>query len=311
MKKINKFWLFLLFTFGISYSLAGLFVAFGGEYSSTGGMVMAIAFMFTPALSVFIVEKLVHHEKISRRLLISFKINRWFIVAWLLPPLLAFLTFAVSLMFPGVYYSPEMEGMFARYENLLTPEQMEDMHQSIEAMPLPPVLMLLIQGLLAGITLNAVAGFGEELGWRGFLTRQFEKMKFWKAALITGLIWGIWHAPVILMGHNYPQHPVAGVFMMTVWCILLSPVFLFIKAQSVIAASVLHGTINATGAISIILISGGNDLLIGITGLAGFIALAFLIGFFAIYDRYISREKIMLGMIGNFLPALEEHKKNI
>ena len=307
MKNIDKTTLFLILTFGISYSMAGLFYVMGGEYPSTSGTILAIAYMFTPALSVFLVEKLIHHEKIRERLLISFHINGWFFVAWLLAPVMAFLTFGISLLFPGVSYSPGMEGLMARFEGLLNPEQMEEMRQGLEPMPVSPVLLILFQGLLAGITINAVAGFGEEFGWRGFLVRQFENMKFWKAALLIGFIWGIWHAPIILMGHNYPQHPVAGVFIMTIWCILLSPLFLYvtIKSKSVIAASVMHGTINATGALAIISTRGGNDLLTGLTGLAGLIAVGLLVMGFFIYDKFIGCEKIMSGIIGDHLPSVD------
>ncbi len=87
---------------------------------------------------------------------------------------------------------------------------------------------------VAGITIKSVAGFGEELGWRSFLVRQFRDMRFIKASLLTGIAWGFWHAPIILMGHNYPQFPVAGVFMMTMWCVLLSPLFLYIISLAII-----------------------------------------------------------------------------
>lgn len=311
MKKIDKTWLFLMFVFGISYLMAGVFLALGWEFASVKGMIMTIAYMFTPALSVIIVEKLVYQEEILNRLLVSFQLNWWFLAAVILPPILAFLTFSVSLLLPGVSFAPGMEGMFARYETILTAEQLAEMKNNLDSMPVHPVLFILLQGLVAGVTINAFAGFGEELGWRGFLVRQFEKMKFWKAAGIIGFIWGIWHAPIILMGHNYPQHPVAGVFMMTVWCILLSPLFLYItiKSKSVIAASILHGTINATGALSVLLISGGNDLLVGLTGLAGMIALAAVVAVFIVYDSYISREKVMQGKVGRYLPALSKQNK--
>jgi len=165
--------------------------------------------------------------------------------------------------------------------------------------PFHPVWMSLISGLIAGLTINAVAGFGEELGWRGFLIQQFRNMSFMKASLLTGIIWGFWHAPLILMGHNYPQFPVAGVFMMTLWCVLLSPLFLYItiKSGSVIAAAVMHGTLNGTAGIAIMLIDGGNDLTVGVTGLAGGISLLIVTAGLFIYDTIISREKIMCNII--------------
>ncbi len=42
-------------------------------------------------------------------------------------------------------------------------------------MPFSPVVMfwlMMVQAVIAGSTINAIAGFGEELGWRGFLLKE-------------------------------------------------------------------------------------------------------------------------------------------
>ncbi len=304
MKKINQTTLFLILTFTISFLLAGIYkLTGGGSQDRTGFMILGIIYMFIPTIAVLIVKKLIHREKIASELMISFKINKWFFVAWLIIPVLAFLTFGISLLFPDVIYSPDMSGMFSRFESMMTPEQAEQMRASVESLPLHPVWITLMQGLIAGITVNAIAGFGEELGWRGFLLKQFKDMNFMKASILIGFIWGIWHAPMILMGHNYPDHPVAGVFMMTILCILLSVILLYItiKSKSVIAAAIMHGTMNATAGISIMLIEGGNDLTVGMPGVAGFITLIIAIAVLFVYDRYISQEKILTNKINSHL----------
>lgn len=67
-----------------------------------------------------------------------------------------------------------------------------------------------------------------------------------------------------------------------------------LKAKSVIAAAIIHGSLNATYGLSIMVIKGGNDLTVGVTGLAGFIVLAFVnIGLF-VYDRTLAKESIMV-----------------
>jgi len=298
---------FLFITFLINFSMVGLFVAFGGRLDSTAGFVLATVYMFIPTLSVLIVEKLIHKEKIKKPLGISFRINRWFFVAWLVPPLVAGTAFGISLLFPGVSYSPEMEGILQKYAGQLTPEQLEQMRSAAETMPVHPFWITLLEGLVAGLTINAVAGFGEELGWRGFLPRRLQHMSFFKVSLLIGFIWGVWHSPLILLGHNYPQHPQFGVLMMTIWCMLLTPLFLYVrlKSGSVIAAAIMHGTLNGTAGAAIILVRGGSDLSIGVTGLAGFIALAIFIGLFFIYDSQIAKEKIMRGTIGGALDSQE------
>ena len=168
-----------------------------------------------------------------------------------------------------------MAGFFERFKGVLPPERLEAMRRQAEALPVHPFWLGLIQGLIAGITINAIAGFGEELGWRGLLYRELSFLGFWRSSALIGAIWGIWHAPLILQGHNYPQHPVVGAIMMTIWCMLLSPIFNFIrlKAKSVIAASILHGSLNATSGLALVLVKGGSDLTVGVTGASGFIVL--------------------------------------
>jgi membrane protease YdiL (CAAX protease family) len=235
--------------------------------------------------------------------MISFKINKWFFVAWLFMPIIMFSTIGINLFFPDVTYNPEMTGLLNRLNDILTPEQIEQTKKSIEALPVSLIWITLLQGLIAGVTVNALAAFGEELGWRGFLLKAFKEMKFYKASIIIGFIWGIWHAPIILMGHNYPQHPQIGVFMMVILTILLTPFLLYvtIKSKSVIAAAIMHGTMNAVAGISIMAISGGTDLTSGITGLAGFITLAIFLIVLFIFDRYISKDKIVTNKISNYL----------
>ena len=286
---------FIGLTFLLSYLLAILYFIFGGKWVMPGSLIVATIYMFIPMTVALVVQKLIFKEPIKKPLGISFKFNRWFLVAWLLPPVIAFATIGISLLFPGVEYSHSMAGMFERFGALLTPEELEQMQNQAAAFPVHPIWIGLLQGLLAGITINAVAGFGEELGWRGFLQKEFAYMGFWKSSAVIGFVWGVWHAPLILQGHNYPQNPLAGVFMMIIFTVLLSPIISFVrlKANSVVAAAIMHGSINGTLGLSIMVIKGGNDMTVGVTGLSGFIVLVItIIGLF-VYDRAYARESIM------------------
>lgn len=264
----EKILIFLAFCFGISYLTAGIFHWCGGDYQSVWGFLLASVYMFFPLISVLLTQ-LVTGEKLFSGIGLSFRLNRWWWIGWLLLiPLPILLSLPVSALFPGVSLSVENETLL----------------QSIDAMkaqglPLGPgglFVFTLLSGLVAGLTINAVMAFGEESAWRGFLYRCLNGMGFWKKSLVIGTIWGLWHAPIILMGHNYPGHPVAGVFMMVAFCVLLTPLMIFIreKSESVIMASVAHGTVNALAGIAIVYLSGYNELLSGFAGLAGFIVLA-------------------------------------
>jgi membrane protease YdiL (CAAX protease family) len=169
----------------------------------------------------------------------------------------------------------------------------------------PPVVFLLIQvasALIAGYTINAVFGLGEELGWRGYLLKALRDKKFLPVSLIIGTVWGLWHFPLILLGHNYPQHPIAGVGMMIIFCILLTPmmIYIVIKSKSVITAAIFHGTNNAIAGIAVLYLVGGNDITNGVTGIAGFIALLLVNIAFYLYDKYVTKENVFTKTIGNY-----------
>jgi uncharacterized protein len=77
--------------------------------------------------------------------------------------------------------------------------------------------------------------------------------------------------------------------------------YIAIKSKSVIAAAIMHGTMNAIAGISIMLIDGGNDLTTGVTGLAGFITLSIILAGLFIFDRYISKDRIFTNRISNYI----------
>ena len=294
----KKAWWFVALAFLGSWALAGGFYALGGKWGTTPAMAVALAYMFMPMVAAVVVQKGIYNQPLREPLGISFRPNRWFAVAWLLPPVLAFAALGVSLLFPGVDYSADMAGLFERFRSVLPPEQMEEMRRQAAELPVHPIWLTLVQGMVAGITLNAVAGFGEELGWRGLLQRELRHLGFWKSSALIGLVWGVWHAPLILQGHNYPQHPVAGVGLMIGWCVLLAPLVSYVRlrGRSVIAAAVFHGTLNGTAGVALVVVKGGTDLTIGLTGLAGLIVLAIANLGLLLYERFGASEPVSAEM---------------
>ena len=83
--------------------------------------------------------------------------------------------------------------------------------------------------------------------------------------------------------------------MMVILCVLLAPIFSYIrlKSNSVIAAAIIHGTLNATGSLPLIVTKGGNDLIVGVTGLSGFVVLIGVNFSLLLYDHFVAKEQIM------------------
>ena len=246
------------------------------------GFLFSAGAMLIPLLAV-IFTQLIFGEPVLKNLGISFKFNRWWWIGWLLMPIIAFAVLGVTLLMPGARWTPDGEMM----------------QQSLQAMPegigVWGVLAIsVVSGMFAGITINAVFAFGEEVAWRGFLMKEFKGKKFLSAAASIGLIWGLWHAPLILNGHNYPQHPLAGVLMMVVSCLLLTPMLMYFrrKGGSVLVPAIMHGTFNAVVGMTALVVTPANDLLYGATGLAGFIVLLLTDVCLYLYDKYFSKENI-------------------
>ena len=112
---------------------------------------------------------------------------------------------------------------------------------------------------------------GEEIGWRGFLVRQLAPLGNVKANIITGILWGLWHAPIILMGYNFPGYPVLGILFMCVFTTALSFLLSWVqkKSHSTLASAVVHGTVNGYGSFLALIIAGAIPLFGGIVGLVG------------------------------------------
>ena len=243
--------------------------------------------MFFP-LTASLITQLITKEPIFRNLGISIRINSWWFAGWLLIPILALAIMGASALMPGKSWSPDNETVAAAMKQI--PGNMGTWGF---------IGITLISGLLAGMTINAVFAFGEEIGWRGYLVELFKGQGFIRTSVVTGAIWGLWHAPLILNGHNYPQHPVAGVFMMVLMCILLTPILLYFrqKSGSVIVAAIMHGTFNGVVGLSNLFVLPFNDLLVGAPGLAGMLVLLGSDAAIFLYDRYVTKERIFTSPI--------------
>ena len=219
-------------------------------------------------------------DKLNLRMktgLLRFKIKLSWLVAWILPVAIVLLTIFVNSLLPNCDFNTDMSSLIP-----------------VEMNPTFLIVTTIISGLFAGATVNALFAFGEEYGWRNYLVDALREKKFVFASIFIGIVWGLWHFPLILLGHNYPQHSVAGVFMMVIFCVLASFVELYfvLKAKSVYPAAIFHGTINAVAGLNVLLIKGGNDLLNGACGLSGFIVITIVIAIIYVFDKYVCKDNI-------------------
>lgn len=129
--------------------------------------------------------------------------------------------------------------------------------------PLPVLAGLAVLGMLLAAPFNAIAALGEELGWRGWLLPKLMPLGTLHAVIISGFIWGLWHAPIVLLGYNYPG--VSGALAlacMTGMCIAFGAVLAWcrLRSGSVWPAALGHGAFNAAAALHLIFGAAGGEI---------------------------------------------------
>ncbi|MBP3284571.1 MAG: CPBP family intramembrane metalloprotease [Clostridia bacterium] len=206
--------------------------------------------MFFPLLGVLITKKICAGEEISLRLRPNFKGNvKYYLMAWFLP---AICTFIGGLVYFLIFRNFEFENGY--FIQLLQPQI--DSGLITKEMVHTVLVSQMISGIFMAPFFNMLFAFGEEAGWRAFLQSALAKrFSLRKSILLTGLIWGLWHAPIIAMGHNYSfnyvGYPWLGIFAMCVFCIVVGIFlsYITIKTDSVWPAALAHGALNAIAGI--------------------------------------------------------------
>jgi membrane protease YdiL (CAAX protease family) len=101
---------------------------------------------------------------------------------------------------------------------------------------------------LTGIVSATARGLGEEIGWRGFLTPHLHaRFGYTGGTLITGVIWTLWHVPLILFA-NY-NNGAPSVFALTCFFVMVMNLsfimtWLRLRSGSVWPCAILHGSHN-------------------------------------------------------------------
>lgn len=294
---------YLAMAFGFTWVIAGV-GAWSGITASSGlsYLLLAGTCMFGPAIAAIIQQRLFDKAPWSG-LGLPLKGTRWSIVA---------LTALVGMaMVPTALLTLHVFGQLAGFEafgrvsitserivvsltELLQkagqPEAIAGQLRMLEGIPAGVVLLVALLGaLLAAVTINLPFMLGEELGWRGYLWQRTEHWSGMRRVGFTGVVWGLWHAPLIAMGHNYPDHPIAGIGMMTLFCVLLALLFDWTRtrSRSIWSSCLLHGVINGSAGAMALFAWGGHPLVGSLVGVAGFVAFALLGALILLFDaRY-------------------------
>lgn len=291
---------FLLLAFGLTWSIAAVGYFLGvNAGSGVPYMIVAGLAMLCPAIAAIVQQRVIDKDEWSG-LGLPLKGTNWRIFIFtalvglsIVPICLLVLEMLGDRASIEAFGSVNMttENFVASMRELMANAGMPEIEGQFDTVvKMPAVLVLAVamfQALIAALTVNLPFMLGEELGWRGYL---FQRTQHWtglRRVTFTGAIWGLWHAPLIMMGHNYPGYPIIGIGMMVIFCLLLA--FLFdwtrSRSRSIWSSCVLHGIINGSAGAIVLFASGGHVLVGSVVGVAGFITIAILIAIVMIFDR--------------------------
>jgi membrane protease YdiL (CAAX protease family) len=236
--------------------------------------------MWGPGIAALVATLAVAKQPFKSLRLNTLGPKRYYLWAWFLPPVLVIISGLLTVLIRTGQLDTEFTFM----------QQM--MGQAGKQLPVSTGTLVLIQivlALLLGPLINVIFTMGEELGWRGFLLPRLLPLGQWKALLASGAIWGVWHAPAIAQGHNYPDHPVLGILLMIVFCILLGIIigWMYLNTRSPWVAALAHGSINAWAGLPYMFLKPGFDTAIGgmLTSVPGWLVMGLFIGWLALTKR--------------------------
>lgn len=280
--------IFLGFAFGIAW-ITGLIIYLNGGLVNSPQIapgvtlalvLMATVYMWAPALGNILTRLLTREGWKDMGLRPNFRKGwRFWLAGWFLPA-------AMTMPGAALFFA-----LFPQYFDASLPYVRQLIASSPSVSSLSPwtlAIVQLAQGVLIAPLINSIATFGEEFGWRAYLLPKLMPLGGRKATLLIGLIWGIWHWPVIFMGYeygfNYPGYPWVGplLFLWVTFGLGTFLGWLTLRGKSVWPAVIGHAAINGIAGVAVFATTGEpNRLLgplpVGIIGSLGFALVAIAI----------------------------------
>ena len=241
-KKLTKkrLLIYLAFSFALVWVPMIIYFATGGKYDNPMMNCILAYSMLCPSIAVLLTRKITKEGipligKDSLQLGINLKNKRWI---W----------FLLGFVAPVIYWDLGQLVFMAIFPETYNPA-------GFDAVGLPRIALFLLPifGWVTGIV-GSIGALGEEIGWRTYLYPKLEELMGPVGSVIVGgIIWGVWHYPAILQGHNFGTDywgaPWSGFFEFTFSCVTMGALLYLVtkKTGSIWPAAIMHA-VNNSGA---------------------------------------------------------------
>ncbi|WP_026528463.1 CPBP family intramembrane glutamic endopeptidase [Butyrivibrio sp. VCD2006] len=255
---------YLGWSFGIAWIMQIIVWRITSSGDSTGsmvpmiGQVIMMAVMYVPLLATILAG--VKLKGIGFKPQLKGNIGT-LLFSWFSPAIVTTLGAALYfLVFPG-----HLDLTGATLTEMVGPEAMEQLSSQGISFTTYLVIQIVCSITYAPI-INSILALGEEVGWRGYMYPVLkEKFGRVKGLIIGGIIWGMWHWPLILLtgyeyGTDYIGAPILG---MPVFCIFTVATgilcdYVYEKTGCIWFPSIVHGAINAAATIPIVMTTSAS-----------------------------------------------------
>ncbi|GEO00569.1 abortive infection protein [Novosphingobium sediminis] len=224
MSIATKSCVFLGLTFAISW-LALVPRLWG--YSIT---LAPLLFLLGPVLSAVICAMIFEPGRRLEALGLQFRPNVWWLVALLTPLALGVIAAAANLAIAG--------------QDLLVADNWRAALAALGDIPqaryIPGAWALLPFCILLAL-------FSEEPAWRGYLYHLWRDLGLWRSSVAVGIVWSVWHWPMLLLGVTGTHVGVPELAEFTVATLVLAAYATLLRDRSgsAIAVAIAHGGWNS------------------------------------------------------------------
>lgn len=239
---VRRLLIYIAFSFLLVWIPSIIYMVKGGVYESPAMQAIMSYAMLCPSIGMLLTRWITKEGfpmkgENSLGLGIVLKDKKWI---W----------YVVAILLPWIYWELGMALMYLVQPQTFDPAMLTEIAIPENIVWLYPIFAIISTCIIS------VGALGEEAGWRGYMMPKLEELfGTGKAILIGGIIWGVWHFPINMAGHNfgtgYWGEPWTGFIVFTLSTIFLNAILTYLtkKTGSVWPAAFTHAVNNGMGSI--------------------------------------------------------------